>query len=94
MTSFWAILFLAVAGGWAGALVLGMLAMRLLRHDVFVLAPLVDLFGTWAGALGIGLCERGNGSDETAVPRVGDGNFAFARNRFATVRHDMVNETR
>ena len=59
MTSIWAILFLAVAGGWAGALVLGMLAMRLLRHDIFVLAPLVDLFGTWAGAIGIGLLAVG-----------------------------------
>ena len=53
MTGEWAILFLAIAGAWAGGIVLGMFALRLLRHDAHVLAPLIDLFGTWLGAAGI-----------------------------------------
>ena len=59
MTQFWAILFLAVAGSWVGALLFGMFALRLLRHDMHVLAPLVDLFGTWVGAAGIVLLAMG-----------------------------------
>ena len=53
MSHTWAIVFLAVAGAWAGALILGMLALRMVRSDSEVLAPLVDLFGTWAGASAI-----------------------------------------
>jgi len=48
----WAIVFLALMGAWVGALAFGMFALRLLRHDAPVLAPLLDLFGTWFGASG------------------------------------------
>ena len=47
----WAIVFLVTAGAWVGALVLGMIALRLLRDGASVLSPLIDLCGTWTGAL-------------------------------------------
>lgn len=53
MTPLFAISFLVVMGAWLGVVVLGMLALRLLPDRAPVLAPLVDLCGTWAGSLGI-----------------------------------------
>jgi len=53
VTPLFTLLFLLVMGAWLGALALGMLALRLLPDETPVLAPLLDLCGTWAGALGI-----------------------------------------
>lgn len=53
MSAFWAIVFLAAAGAWIGALAFGMIALRLLPHDATVLAPLTDILGTWLGAIGV-----------------------------------------
>jgi hypothetical protein len=46
--------FVGAVGGWIGILLVGILAMRMLSWEaVRVLAPLVDLLGTWAGTLAV-----------------------------------------
>lgn len=64
----WSLLFLAAVAAWAGAVVLGLLALAILfrrlgRDDAWpsarVLMPLVDLVGTWAGAIAMAALVAG-----------------------------------